>query len=265
MAYGQTGSGKTFTMMGPPELPGVNRRAVRELINLTQTSTEVQYSIKVSMMEVYNEKIYDILTPDRSKTLEVSSAGTNGVSVPGLSEESVKSLEDVERVMERGNSNRSTASTKMNTDSSRSHLLLQLTVTGYNTISKVTSVGKLTLVDLAGSERQSKTEAAGDRLVEAAAINKSLTSLGQVFKALATNSPHIPYRNSKLTHVLQDSLGGDSKTAIFINCSPAASNLAETHCTLGFGRNIRKIELGPATKHRAGNAPPPPPVPAPKK
>lgn len=104
-------------------------------------------------------------------------------------------------------------------------------------------------MDLAGSERVSKSEATGQRLIEAAAINKSLSALGQVFKSLATSSSHVPYRNSKLTHVLQDSLGGDSKTCVFINISPLEVNLGETLCTLNFGRNIRKVELGPAKKH----------------
>jgi len=131
-------------------------------------------------------------------------------------------------------------------------------VVGQNKISNQRTFGKLTLVDLAGSERISKTEAAGERLVEAAAINKSLTALGQVFQALATNSPHVPYRNSKLTHALQDSLGGDSKTCVFVALSPLESNLAESHSTLKFGQNIRKIELGPATKQKKGGGPPRP-------
>ena len=177
-----------------------------------------------------------------------------GTYVGNLTEKTVKTQAEIEQIMAMGDKNRSMAATKMNTDSSRSHLLLQLRVTGYNTISNTTTVGKLTLVDLAGSERVSKTEASGERLVEAAAINKSLSALAHVFKSLATNSPHIPYRNSKLTHVLQDSLGGDSKTCVFINVSPLQSNLQETHCTLAFGEGIRKIELGPATKH-AGKAP----------
>lgn len=126
------------------------------------------------------------------------------------------------------------AATAMNAHSSRSHLLLQITVSGVNLVSKVKSKGKLTLVDLAGSERVSKSEAEGKRLTEAAAINKSLSSLGLVFSALATGQKHIPYRNSKLTHVLQDSLGGDSKTCMFINVSPAESNISETQSTLNF-------------------------------
>eukprot|EP00047_Mylnosiga_fluctuans_P024213 m.155935 g.155935 ORF g.155935 m.155935 type:complete len:166 (+) comp9799_c0_seq4:2675-3172(+) len=139
--------------------------------------------------------------------------------------------------------NRHVAATKMNSQSSRSHLLLQLTVSSYDHISKQTSVGKLTLVDLAGSERIAKTEATGQRLIEAAAINKSLTSLGQVFSALKANQTHIPYRNCKLTHLLQDSLGGDAKTCMFVNVSPAESNLPETVSTLKFGSTIRQIEL----------------------
>jgi len=132
---------------------------------------------------------------------------------------------------------------------------MQLTVDGYNKISHVTSRGRLTLVDLAGSERVAKSEVTGLQLIEAAAINKSLSALGQVFTALAVNSPHVPYRNSKLTHVLQNSLGGDSKTCCFVNCSPNVNNLAESICTINFGRNIRKIELGPATKNKGATGP----------
>eukprot|EP00048_Salpingoeca_helianthica_P013127 m.196024 g.196024 ORF g.196024 m.196024 type:complete len:581 (+) comp15460_c15_seq11:565-2307(+) len=257
MAYGQTGSGKTFTMMGPPDNMGVNRRAIREVLDLCSKSTDIKYTIKVSMMEVYNEKIFDLLSPTgREASLEVHLGANGRVFVGNLVEESVDSAGAIESILARGSANRSVASTAMNTDSSRSHLLMQISVTGFNTISKVTTVGKLTLVDLAGSERVAKSEASGPRLVEAAAINKSLSALGQVFTALQTSAPHVPYRNSKLTHVLQDSLGGDSKTAVFINCSPLASNLAETQCTLTFGRNIRKIELGPAGKNRSVLPPP---------
>ena len=222
MAYGQTGSGKTFTMMGPQDNPGVNRRAVKELLELCDSREEVDYTISVSLLEVYNEKIFDLLVNTRGKDLKVMN-GPHGTYVDGVRQVEVTTQAEVEAVMAQGDKNRSTGATLMNTDSSRSHLLLQLTVTGYNKISKATSRGKLTLVDLAGSERISKTQSSGERLVEAAAINKSLTSLGQVFKALATNAPHVPYRNSKLTYVLQDSLGGDSKTAVFVNVSPLES------------------------------------------
>lgn len=261
MAYGQTGSGKTFTMMGPVDNPGVNRRAIRELLEQCKARDEIKFKISVSIMEIYNENIYDLLTGNRENKLAVHQ-GPNGVYVGDLTTRIVSTQQEIEEIMAIGDKNRSSAATNMNTDSSRSHLLLQLLVEGENNISGAKTSGKLTLVDLAGSERVSKTDASGDRLVEAAAINKSLTSLGQVFKALATNAPHIPYRNSKLTHVLQDSLGGDSKTCVFVNVSPLESNLSETYSTLLFGQNIRKIELGPATKNKAG---PPPGPPAPKK
>jgi kinesin family protein C2/C3 len=202
-------------------------------------------------VQVYNEQIYDVLTSDRSTPLQIRS-GAGRTWVDGATEVTVAAQEEVVKVMETGDKNRSTGATLMNTDSSRSHLLFRIKVTGVNKISNQTVAGALTLVDLAGSERVSKTDASGERLVEAAAINKSLTCLGQVFKALSTNSPHVPYRNSKLTHALADSLGGDSKTAVFVNVSPLESNLSETHMTLRFGQNIRKIELGPASKKRAG-------------
>eukprot|EP00730_Choanoeca_flexa_P018551 TRINITY_DN9023_c0_g1_i3.p1 TRINITY_DN9023_c0_g1~~TRINITY_DN9023_c0_g1_i3.p1 ORF type:complete len:900 (+),score=263.76 TRINITY_DN9023_c0_g1_i3:174-2873(+) len=247
MAYGQTGSGKTYTMMGPKENPGVNRRAIRELFTVCQERQDIDYTISVAIMEVYNEKIFDLATTNRSKTLNIH-RGPQGMFVGDLTETVVTSVDDIVAVMAMGDKNRSTSATKMNTDSSRSHFLLQIKVQGVNRITHATTWGKLTLVDLAGSERVSKTEASGARLVEAAAINKSLSTLGQVFKALAVGSPHVPYRNSKLTHLLQDSLGGDAKVAVFVNVSPLESNLSETHMSLQFGQNIRKVELGAASK-----------------
>lgn len=220
MAYGQTGSGKTFTMMGPVDNPGVNRRAINELFAACQARPEVRFTIGVSIMEVYNEKLIDLLQDSREDQNLAIHSGPQGTYVSGLTERTVASEADIQEAMTQGDRNRSTSSTKMNSDSSRSHLLLQIKLVGYNSITSATTNGKLTLVDLAGSERISKTDASGDRLVEAAAINKSLSALGQVFQALASGAPHVPYRNSKLTYVLQDSLGGDSKTCVFVNCSP---------------------------------------------
>lgn len=238
-------------MMGPKDNPGVNRRAIKELIDLCNSREEVEYSLSVSMMEVYNEQIYDLLKSNRSATLSIRQTPAGKTFVDGAIETVVKTQEDIIAAMDLGNSNRSVGATMMNTDSSRSHLLFRLTVEGHNKISGQKTHGILTLVDLAGSERVSKTEASGERLVEAAAINKSLSALGHVFKALASNAPHVPYRNSKLTHALSDSLGGDAKTAVFVNVSPLSSNLSETLMTLKFGQNIRKIELGPAKKNKA--------------
>ena len=255
MAYGQTGSGKTFTMMGPKGNPGINRRAIAELLDVCQKSELLQTSFVVSLVEVYNENVYDLLSKVREP--RKLKQGVDGVFAEGLQERPITSTADVLQVLEDGDSNRSIAATKMNTDSSRSHLVLTINVNTVNKVSKVHSRGRLTLVDLAGSERVARSEASGERLVEAAAINKSLSALGQVFAAIAGNAPHVPYRNSKLTHLLQDSLGGDSKTCMFINASPLEINLSETHSTLNFGKGVRKIELGPASKHTRVMPPPP--------
>jgi len=257
MAYGQTGSGKSYTMSGPKDNPGVNTRAVMELLRLCNEDDKLKVKITSSMCEVYNENVYDLLTAKR--TPRKLKTGINGVHAEGLLERPITTIEDVHSMMRDCDKNRSVAATSMNTDSSRSHLIFVIKVEIYNSISGVTSLGRLTLVDLAGSERIARSEATGERLVEAAAINKSLSALGQVFHAIGGSSPHVPYRNSKLTHLLQDSLGGDSKTCMFINSSPLEVNLSETHSTLNFGKQIRKIELGPAKKNqKKGGAPPPP-------
>lgn len=254
MAYGQTGSGKTYTMMGTPDNPGVNRRAIQRLFQLTSEKKEMKFSLKCAMMEVYNENLYDLLVSERTP-LNIRQNPNKTVYAENLTEREIREPEDVTKVIAEADSNRSVACTKMNSTSSRSHCIIQIFVESYNSISKVTTKGTLRLVDLAGSERVAKTDCSGDRLVEAAAINKSLSSLGQVFSAIGSNQTHIPYRNSKLTHILQDSLGGDSKTAMFLALSPNVDNLSETHSTLLFGKGIRCIELGPAKKN---NAPPPP-------
>eukprot|EP00041_Stephanoeca_diplocostata_P034802 m.1204873 g.1204873 ORF g.1204873 m.1204873 type:complete len:1126 (+) comp24582_c0_seq2:344-3721(+) len=246
IAYGQTGSGKTYTMMGTEDNPGVNRRCVRELLRVTQERDNVDYTIKVSLLEIYNEKIVDLLSELPVDVQECDlrmDPKTKLGYVTNLTERVVSSIADVVQTLADGEKNRHVASTKMNSTSSRSHLLLQLLIEGHDTISGQMSKGKLTMVDLAGSERIAKTEATGQRLVEAASINKSLSALGQVFTALRQDQSHIPYRNSKLTHILQDSLGGDAKTCVFINTSPAESNLPETLSTLQFGSAISKIEL----------------------
>eukprot|EP00118_Oscarella_pearsei_P007350 m.35601 g.35601 ORF g.35601 m.35601 type:complete len:834 (+) comp32144_c0_seq3:2412-4913(+) len=249
LAYGQTGSGKTYTMMGPSDNPGVNIRSVEELLNIAAGRKQIKYTLMVSILEVYNETVLDLLESGLGATkLQIQATG-RGVSVPGLTEVEVKTLADVREVMRKGDKNRSTAQTAMNSQSSRSHLILSVSVTGIDAVSKAITRGKLMLVDLAGSERISRSEATGQRLVEAAAINKSLTSLGQVFTALRTNALHIPYRNSKLTHLLQPALGGDSKACMFVNISPAQVNIAETISSLQFGQNARQVELGPAQRH----------------
>jgi kinesin family protein C2/C3 len=260
MAYGQTGAGKSFTMNGPKDNPGVNRRAIKKLLDLINESSEtIQVEMFASIMEVYNENIFDLLAPEGRVKRDIK-VGPQGAFVHELCERNITTAEECDQLTEDSDKNRSIASTSMNSESSRSHLLFQIRVDTTNKVSGMRSSAKLTLVDLAGSERIAKSEVTGDQLVEAAAINKSLSALGQVFQAISKGSPHIPFRNSKLTHVLQDSLGGDSKTCMFINVRPDDDNLSETWSTLNFGQNIRKIELGPAKSHKKkGGKPPPPP------
>ncbi|XP_044136259.1 kinesin-like protein klp-3 [Bufo gargarizans] len=248
LAYGQTGSGKTYTMMGTEQKPGVNIRSIRELLRICHERERVKYVIRISMIEIYNEGVWDLLSHSGNKQLEIRSHG-KVVTLPGLTEMEVLTEDDIKRIMSFGEKNRTVESTKMNTESSRSHLIVILTLNGIDTISGVLVSSTLTLCDLAGSERISKTEATGQRLVEAAAINKSLTALGQVFTALKTNSLHVPYRNSKLTHLLQPSLTGQAKACVFVNISPDVKDLAETLSSLQFGSSIQQIALGKPTPH----------------
>ncbi|KAM5172007.1 uncharacterized protein ACMZJ9_004849 [Mantella aurantiaca] len=246
LAYGQTGSGKTYTMMGNEQKPGVNIRSIRELLHICQKRDNIKYITKISMLEIYNENICDLLSQNGNKQLEIRSQGKT-VIVPGLTEIEVLTEADIKNTMVFGEKNRTVASTKMNTESSRSHLMVTLRLHGTDSISGAVSSSTLTLCDLAGSERISKTEATGQRLVEAAAINKSLTALGQVFTALKTNSMHVPYRNSKLTHLLQPSLSGQAKACVFVNISPDIKDIGETISSLQFGSSIQQIALGKPT------------------
>lgn len=200
------------------------------------------------MLEIYNENICDLLSQNGNKQLEIRSQG-KAVTVPGLTEIEVFTEADIKNTILFGEKNRTVASTKMNTESSRSHLMVILRLNGMDSISGAVSSSTLTLCDLAGSERISKTEATGQRLVEAAAINKSLTALGQVFTALKTNSMHVPYRNSKLTHLLQPSLSGQAKACVFVNISPDIKEIGETISSLQFGSSIQQIALGKPTPH----------------
>ncbi|XP_074490168.1 uncharacterized protein LOC141766895 [Sebastes fasciatus] len=248
LAYGQTGSGKTYTMMGSKENPGVNIRSIRELLRICAGKEKISYTLKISMLEIYNDSLNDLLIKSPGAALDIRVQGKS-VTVPGLTQIQVQTEADILNVMETGEKNRKIASTKMNIQSSRSHLVVALQVEGSDEVSGLTTRGTLTLCDLAGSERISKTEAEGQRLVEAAAINKSLTALGQVFNALKCNALHIPFRNSRLTHLLQPCLSGDAKCCVFVNVSPDTKNEAETLSTLQFGSTIRQVALGKATQN----------------
>ncbi|XVF15315.1 hypothetical protein REPUB_Repub09cG0140900 [Reevesia pubescens] len=249
-AFGQTGTGKTFTMEGTDQNRGVNYRTLEQLFQITKERRETfMYNISVSVLEVYNEQIRDLLsTAPTSKRLEIKQSAEGFHHVPGIVEAKVDNITEVWNVLQIGSNSRAVGSNNVNEHSSRSHCMLCIMVKSKNLMTGEFTKSKLWLVDLAGSERLTKTDAQGERLKEAQNINKSLSALGDVVYALATKSSHIPYRNSKLTHLLQDSLGGDSKTLMFVQISPSERDLSETLSSLNFAIRVRGVELGPAKR-----------------
>ncbi|XP_058770299.1 kinesin-like protein KIN-14I [Vicia villosa] len=257
-AYGQTGSGKTFTMTGPKEITeksqGVNYRALSDLFFMAnQRKDTFRYDVSVQMIEIYNEQVRDLLITDGSnKRLEIRSNSQRGLSVPDASLVQVSSTNDVIELMNLGHKNRAVGATALNDRSSRSHSCLTVHVQGRDLTSGAVLRGCMHLVDLAGSERVDKSEATGDRLKEAQHINKSLSALGDVVASLAQKNQHVPYRNSKLTQLLQDSLGGQAKTLMFVHISPEANAIGETISTLKFAERVATVELGAARVNKDG-------------
>lgn len=248
-AYGQTGSGKTYTMAGPDHDRGVNLRALNELFEKSTLRTEESRdTIQVSVLEVYNEMIHDLLVASNDEKLEIRQ-GEFGNYVPGLSTVPVNSLAEVRSLLQTADRNRSQACTNMNEHSSRSHMILSVSVISENLATGVVSRGKLHLVDLAGSERLDKSGATGQALKEAQNINKSLSALGDVIQARAQKQGHVPFRNSTLTYLLQDSLSQDSKTLMFVCISPVLYNADESFCSLNFAARVKTVELGRASKN----------------
>uniref|UniRef100_A0A672KKX5 Kinesin-like protein n=1 Tax=Sinocyclocheilus grahami TaxID=75366 RepID=A0A672KKX5_SINGR len=247
-AYGQTGSGKTYTMEGSVENPGINQRALKHLFNEIEERKDMwTYTVSVSSVEIYNEVLRDLLSKDGEKLdIKINPDGTGQLHVPGLRVMEVKSFQHIKKVSPRVSSNRITFGTQMNQHSSRSHALLTVTVLGTDLASGAKTTGKLNLVDLAGSERVWKSGAEGERLKEAQNINRSLLALGDVIQALKAHQTHIPFRNSRLTYLLQDSLGKGNKTAMVVQVSSLESNVGETLCSLKFAQRVCKVELGPA-------------------
>ncbi|XP_047218638.1 kinesin-like protein KIFC3 isoform X2 [Girardinichthys multiradiatus] len=245
-AYGQTGSGKTYTMEGIGDNPGINQRALRLLFSeVMEKAADWDYRIIVSMVEIYNETLRDLLRENPTDKLDIkmNPDGSGQLYVPGLTEIVVQSPEDINNVFELGHVNRATACTNLNEHSSRSHALLIISVSGFNSTTGTRTQGKLNLVDLAGSERIGKSGAEGSRLREAQCINKSLSALGDVISALRGRHAHIPFRNSRLTYLLQDSLSGDSKTLMMVQVSPLPDNMSESVCSLKFAQRVRSVEL----------------------
>ncbi|RPA78734.1 kinesin family protein [Ascobolus immersus RN42] len=256
-AYGQTGAGKSYTMMGTPENPGLIPRTCEDLFERIESneSPNISYNVRVSYFEVYNENVRDLLVPKRDPpyNLKVRESPTEGPYVKDLTEVQVRNIEEVMRYMRMGDASRTTASTKMNDTSSRSHavftLILKQIYHDMDTDETTERMARIRLVDLAGSERANATGATGVRLREGSNINKSLTTLGRVIAALAEasnkatssrkNKDVVPYRDSVLTWLLKDSLGGNSKTAMIACISP--TDYDETLSTLRYADQAKKI------------------------
>ncbi|XP_038689461.1 kinesin-like protein KIN-14C [Tripterygium wilfordii] len=262
-AYGQTGSGKTYTMMGRPEAPEQRGLIPRSLEQIFQSSQALiaqgwKYKMQASMLEIYNETIRDLLSINRSSSLDITRAengapgkqytikhDANGnTHVADLTIIDVGSIEEISSLLRQAAQSRSVGRTHMNEQSSRSHFVFTLRISGVNEGTEQQVQGVLNLIDLAGSERLSKSGSTGDRLKETQAINKSLSSLSDVIFALAKKEDHVPFRNSKLTYLLQPCLGRDSKTLMFVNLSPDPSSLGESLCSLRFAARVNACEIG---------------------
>lgn len=277
-AYGQTGSGKTFSVLGsdsPPEMQGLLPRIVKDLFvtmdeESRDTTCKITFECHVSYLEIYNEQIQDLLLPPQersNKKLEVHQYPKVGTIIPGLTESAVTQASEVQGLIDFGAKTRSVAATSMNATSSRSHCIFTFQMLRKKTSDGVKSElrSKLNLVDLAGSERQAKTEASGDRLKEGAMINQSLTNLAMVIHKLAELSDNptakgtskkkdfVPFRNSKLTFILTESLSGNSQTVMMAALSPASSNSDETLGTLRFAQSVKTIKTK-ARKNEESNA-----------
>ncbi|XP_010943824.1 kinesin-like protein KIN-5C isoform X2 [Elaeis guineensis] len=268
-AYGQTGTGKTYTMEGEckkaksgpkgqlPAGAGVIPRAVKQIFD-TLESQNAEYSVKVTFLELYNEEITDLLAPEelskisvedrQKKPLPLMEDGKGGVLVRGLEEEIVTSAGEIFSLLERGSAKRRTAETLLNKQSSRSHSLFSITIHIKEATpegEELIKCGKLNLVDLAGSENISRSGAREGRAREAGEINKSLLTLGRVITALVEHLGHVPYRDSKLTRLLRDSLGGRTKTCIIATVSPSVHCLEETLSTLDYAHRAKNIKNRP--------------------
>jgi len=254
-AYGQSGSGKTFTMNGNDEKPGVIPRMISELYTIIEDKkkSNVVFFVQASYVQIYLEKIKDLLNPklDNLKLREISeflptssnSRAQNCVFIENCTICDVPNMKDMMKVMKQAESNKITASTELNEESSRSHAVFIITITQTDPVQQTRKVAKLFLVDLAGSEQVNKSRVTGINLEEAKNINKSLSTLSLVIQSLTDNkSTHIPYRDSKLTRLLTDSLGGNSKTALILTLSPSSESLSETISTLNFGSRAKRMK-----------------------
>ncbi|XP_017367173.1 kinesin-like protein KIFC2 isoform X1 [Cebus imitator] len=263
--YGQTGTGKTYSMEGPPDDPGIAPRALQSLFR--EMGAGRPHRVTLSMVEIYNEAVRDLLAPGPPERLAVRQGpeGQGGIQVAGLTHWDVPNLETLHQMLRLGRSNRATAATAMNQRSSRSHALVTLTLRAASpprapsTAGSLAPLGTLHLVDLAGSERARKAGEAGPprgdpdgarRLREAQTINRSLLALGGVMAALRAHRPHVPFRDSQLTRLLQPALGPGTTAVLLLQISTRPEDLGETVCSLKFAERVGQVELGPARRRR---------------
>ncbi|XP_019935694.2 kinesin-like protein KIF18A isoform X1 [Paralichthys olivaceus] len=246
-AYGATGAGKTHTMLGAQNEPGVMYRTMKELFKrMDDAKEEKEFAVAFSYLEVYNEQIRDLLA--NAGPLAVRDDGSKGVVVQGLTLHQPKSAEHILEALDSGNRNRTQHPTDMNATSSRSHAVFQIYLRQQDKTASLNPnacVAKMSLIDLAGSERASATNAKGARLREGANINRSLLALGNVINALAdpkSKKAHIPYRDSKLTRILKDSLGGNCRTVMIANVGPSSKSYDDTHNTLKYANRAKEIK-----------------------
>ncbi|TXG67355.1 hypothetical protein EZV62_008630 [Acer yangbiense] len=290
-AYGQTGSGKTYTMMGKPGQPDQKGLIPRSLEQIFQTRQALKsqgwkYEMQVSMLEIYNETVRDLLSSNRdssrmengnaTKQYAIKHDANGNTHVSDLTVVDVCSTKEVAFLLDQAAHSRSVGKTQMNEQSSRSHFVFTMRISGVNESTEQQVQGVLNLIDLAGSERLSKSGSTGDRLKETQAINKSLSSLSDVIFSLAKKEDHVPFRNSKLTYLLQvmvcgifidaflygdiaydltitPCLGGDSKTLMFVNISPEPTSVGESLCSLRFAARVNACEIGTPRRHTNTN------------
>lgn len=257
-AYGQTGSGKTYTVTGRPDAPGLAPQMVTEIFRLVeQESDRFEHKVTCSMVELYKNELVDLLQvfslAPNDKKVCVRQDKHGNVQVENVVEEECEDAAALMEVLERGTMCRTTAATAMNSASSRSHLIHTIKIYGVHNQTKEKFMGKMLLVDLAGSERLKKSLVNGENQKEAIEINKSLTALGDVIEALTQGHHSIPYRNHKLTQVLQDALGKTAKTLMFVHCSPAKSNLEETLASLKYATRAKGIQRSNSREPRGSS------------
>ncbi|XP_064607876.1 myosin-10-like [Liolophura sinensis] len=243
-AYGQTGSGKTFTMIGDREqsFPGIAPRAFSRIFDIVEENkSKYDFTVTTYMLELYNDHLIDLYGKTDEDKLDIKKDKQGMVFVQGAAVKRASNSKELYALFEEGSKNRHVASTKMNAESSRSHLILAIVIESTNKVTGQVTKGKLSLVDLAGSERVGKTGASAEQLKEAMSINKSLSALGDVISALSSEQAFIPYRNNKLTMLMQDSLGGNAKTLMFVNISPANYNCDESIISLTYASRVKLI------------------------